>query len=203
MANFDISECDPCRRHKKGPSSGDKPCKQCVVRERTDGCTRKPGKKMLEEAIDKMNTLVKAPEPAAKKRKRAGNSTDAENESISATGDNDNTIDTPPPALLARRAAAAAEEKACKKAEEAAKAAEPQFIFKLPAALEKWDYNKCDRCRKIRAACNGTEVCPNCIAGEAESTKKEGRKTFSIKRADELARQRHKFDEVSTSIGYG
>lgn len=55
----------------------------------------------------------------------------------------------------------------------------------------------------IEAVCDGTEPCPNCIAEEADRTKKEGRKTFSIKRADELARQKHNFDEVSTSRGYG
>lgn len=159
---------------------------------------------MLKDEIAEMNTLVKAPGPAAKKRKRAATSANVENESIAATPDiSDDTMDTSPSALLTRRAAAAAEEKALKEAEEAAKAAEPQFIVKLPAHLEKWDHNKCDRCRKIKAACDGTETCPNCIAGEAECTKKESRKTFSMKRADEIAKQKHKFDVVSTSRNYG
>lgn len=173
MANFDFSKCDPCRCRKKGPYSGDEPCTQCMARGRPDECTRDLGKEMLKDETVKMNTLVKAPKPAAKKRKRAATSANAENESIAATPDiSDDTMDTSPSALLTHRAAAAAEVKARKEAEEPAKAAEPQFIFKLPAHLEKWDHNKCDRCRKIKAACDRTEPCPNCIVGEVECTKK-------------------------------
>ena len=198
MANFDFSKCDPCRRRKKGPCSGVEPCKQCLARGRPDECSRDFGKKMLKDELAKTNTFFNAPEPAAKTgRKRAATTTNLENENKNANEDNHPNISSPPPALSTRLATTKAGEKARKEAEEAAEAAEPQFEFKLPKALENWDHNKCDRCRKIKAACDGTEPCPNCIAREAECTKKEGIKTFSIKRADELARQKHKFDEVS------
>ena len=118
-------------------------------------------------------------------------------------GNENNAIDTSPPALSTRWAATIAAQKARAEAEAAAKAAEPQFEFKLPKALNNWNHNKCDRCHKIKAACDDTEPCPNCIAGEAECTKKEGRKTFSMKRADEFAKQKLRFDIVSRNRDHG
>lgn len=141
------------------------------------------------------------PEVTAKKgRKRAVTITASpENENNAS---DDNAINTSPPALSNRRAATIAVQKARTEEEEATKAAEPQFELKLPKALKNWDHNKCDCCYKIKAACESTEPCPNCIVGAAECTKKEGRKIFSMKRADEFTKQKLRFDEVSGNRGH-
>lgn len=197
--NFDFLKCDPCRRRKRGPCSGGEPCRQCIVRG-TPECTRNLGKKMLKEAIAKTKALMDAPEPAAKKgRKCATTSANAEKESTT-------TVTTTTLTCLLHQLSQLA--------------APPTLRTRRLARKQKWQqkqpnlnlsssYQRLSRTgittsaiAVVRpAAYDGTEPCLNCIAGDAECKKKEGRKTFSM-RADEFARQKQRFDYVSRNGGH-